>query len=178
MYAESRLDRTACHAGNAPARWPAADAPLTRLALIFAHDDPSPAHADTGALPVSLRRQSAHYLVIGGLQWLLDWGVTVWLSHLGMLIEPANITGRVSGAMLGFWLNGKFTFAGDDATLGRVQLQRFAVMWLCTTLASTLAVGMIDDVLGLKWAWLAKPVVELALGVVGFVVSRHWIYRR
>jgi putative flippase GtrA len=127
---------------------------------------------------VSLRRQSAHYLLIGGLQWLLDWGVTVWLSHLGMLIEPANITGRVSGAMLGFWLNGKFTFAGDDSTLGRVQLQRFAVMWLCTTVASTLAMGMIDDVLGLRWAWLAKPVVELALGVVGFVVSRHWIYRR
>src|SRR5690606_7256341 len=178
MYAESPAGRTACHARNAPEPLSVADAPLTRLALIFAHDDPSPAHADTGALPVSLRRQSAHYLVIGGLQWLLDWGVTVWLSHLGMLIEPANITGRVSGAMLGFWLNGKFTFAGDDATLGRVQLQRFAVMWLCTTAASTLAMGMIDDVLGLKWAWLAKPVVELALGVVGFVVSRHWIYRR
>ncbi len=127
---------------------------------------------------MSLRRQGGHYVVIGGLQWLLDWGVTVWLSHMGMLIEPANVTGRVSGAMLGYWLNGKFTFAGEGTALGRVQFQRFALMWLCTTAASTFAMGAIDDLLGLKWAWLAKPVVEVVLGVVGFVLSRHWIYRR
>src|SRR5690554_4735582 len=106
MYAESRAGRTAWHADDVPdplarpsssssssspsavaVAVAVADAPLTRLALIFAHDEPSPAHPDTGAQPVSLRRQSVHYLLIGGLQWLLDWGVTVWLSHLGMLIE-------------------------------------------------------------------------------------------
>ena len=127
---------------------------------------------------MNLRRQGSHYLLIGGLQWLLDWGVTVWLSHLGMLIQPANITGRVSGAMLGYWLNGKFTFAGEHTTMGRVQFQRFAFRWLCTTIASTIAIGTVDDVLGLRWAWLAKPLVEIALGLVCFVLSRHWIYRR
>jgi len=127
---------------------------------------------------VNLRRQGSHYLAIGGLQWLLDWGVTVWLSHLGMLIQPANITGRVSGAMFGYWLNGKFTFAGEHSAMGRVQFQRFAFMWLCTTAASTLALGVVDDVFGLRWAWLAKPLVELALGLVCFMLSRHWIYRR
>lgn len=127
---------------------------------------------------MNLRRQGGHYLAIGGLQWLVDWGVTVWLSHLGMLIEPANITGRVSGAMLGYWLNGKFTFAGEDTAVGRVQLQRFALMWLCTTAASTLAMDRIDDVLGRESAWLAKPLVELSLGIVAFLLSRHWIYRR
>lgn len=127
---------------------------------------------------MNLRRQGSHFLMIGALQWLLDWGVTVWLSHLGMLIEAANLTGRVSGAMLGYWLNGKFTFAGEDTTLGRVQFQRFAVLWLCTTAASTLAIGAIEETLGLKWAWLAKPLVEAALGLIGFVLSRHWVYRR
>ena len=127
---------------------------------------------------MNLRRQGRHFLMVGALQWLLDWGVTVWLSHLGMLIEAANLTGRVSGAMLGYWLNGKFTFAGEDTALGRVQFQRFAVLWLCTTAASTLAIGAIDDTLGLKWAWLAKPLVEAALGLIGFVLSRHWVYRR
>jgi putative flippase GtrA len=127
---------------------------------------------------LNLRRQGSHFVMVGALQWLLDWGVTVWLSHLGMLIEAANLTGRVSGAMLGYWLNGKFTFAGEDTALGRVQFQRFAVLWLCTTAASTLAIGAIDDTLGLKWAWLAKPLVEAALGLIGFVLSRHWVYRR
>ncbi|WP_202839704.1 GtrA family protein [Luteimonas saliphila] len=127
---------------------------------------------------MNLRRQGSHYLVIGGLQYLVDWGVTVWLSYMGMVLEPANITGRVNGALLGYWLNGKFTFAGDDTAVGRVQLQRFALMWLCTTAASTAAVGAIDDVFGLKSAWLAKPLVEVMLGVIGFVLSRHWIYKR
>ena len=127
---------------------------------------------------MSLRRQGSHYLAVGGLQWLLDWGVTVWLSHAGLPIETANVTGRVSGALLGYWLNGKLTFAGEGTAMGRVQLQRFALMWLCTSAASTWAMGAIDDAFGLEWAWLAKPAVEIALGAVGFVLSRHWIYRR
>jgi putative flippase GtrA len=127
---------------------------------------------------MSLTRQSRHYLVIGGLQWLVDWGVMVALSHLGMLVEPANIIGRISGALLGYWLNGKLTFAGDDTALGRTQLQRFVMMWLCTTAISTWSLGAIDEHIGLKWAWLAKPGVELVLGVIGFLLSRHWVYRK
>ena len=116
--------------------------------------------------------------MIGGIQWLVDWGVMVGLSHLGMPIEPANIAGRISGAILGYWLNGKLTFAGDDTALGRTQLQRFLLMWLFTTAISTWAMGSIDDWFGLKWAWLAKPGVEAALGLIGFVLSRHWVYKR
>jgi len=127
---------------------------------------------------MSLRRQSRHYLIIGGIQWLVDWGVMVGLSHMGMAIEPANIAGRISGALLGYWLNGKLTFSGDDTAVGRTQLQRFVMMWLCTTAISTWSMGAIDDLLGLKWAWLAKPGIELALGVIGFVLSRHWVYKR
>lgn len=127
---------------------------------------------------MSLTRQGRHYLMIGGIQWLVDWGVMVGLSHLGLPIEPANVAGRISGAVLGYWLNGKWTFAGDDTALGRMQLQRFLLMWLCTTIASTWAMGSIDAWFGLKWAWLAKPGVEAVLGLFGFVLSRHWVYKR
>jgi putative flippase GtrA len=126
---------------------------------------------------VSLHRQGRHYLMIGCVQWLVDWGVMVLLSHLGLAVEAANICGRISGAMLGFWLNGKLTFAGDDTRIGGTQLRRFVLMWLCTTTLSTLAMGAIDDVFGLQWAWLAKPAVELTLGVFGFLLSRHWVYK-
>ncbi|MEJ7745337.1 MAG: GtrA family protein [Luteimonas sp.] len=127
---------------------------------------------------MSLTRQGRHYLMIGGIQWLVDWGVMVGLSHMGLPIEPANVAGRISGAVLGYWLNGKLTFAGEDTALGRTQLQRFLLMWLCTTIASTWAMGSIDAWFGLKWAWLAKPGVEAVLGLIGFVLSRHWVYKR
>jgi putative flippase GtrA len=127
---------------------------------------------------VSLTRQGRHYLAIGLLQYLVDWGVLVGLSHLGLAVELANIAGRVSGALLGFWLNGRITFAGEDTGIGRRQFARFLMMWLLTTAISTWAMGAIDDAAGLKWAWLAKPAVELTLGGLGFLLSRHWVYRR
>ncbi len=127
---------------------------------------------------VSLRRQGRDYLVIGLLQWLLDWGVMVGLTHLGMPVAPANIAGRITGALLGYWLNGKWTFAGDDTAVGATQLQRFALMWVSTTLVSTWSLTHIDDFFGLRWVWLAKPALEIALGLLGFVLSRYWIYKR
>ena len=126
---------------------------------------------------MSVLRQGRYYLLIGILQWLLDWGVTVGLSHGGMAIEPANVLGRVSGALLGFWLNGRITFSGDEHHLGRKQFARFLMLWLLTTAISTYSMGAIDDWFGLQWAWIAKPAVELVLGVLGFLLSRHWIYK-
>jgi putative flippase GtrA len=127
---------------------------------------------------MSLTRHARHYTLIGGVQWLVDWGVMVALTHLGMRVWPANTLGRVAGALLGYWLNGKLTFAGDEHAIGRTQLQRFVLMWLGTTLASNFALGTVNGSLGLKWAWLAKPAVEFTLGVIGFLLSRHWVYRK
>ena len=127
---------------------------------------------------MSLTRQGRDYLAIGLLQWLIDWGVVVGLTHLGLPVAPSNVIGRISGALIGFWLNGKLTFANDRNTVGATQFQRFMLMWVSTTLFSTWALTQIDDVLGLRWVWVAKPAIELALGAVGFVLSRYWIYKR
>ena len=126
---------------------------------------------------MSVLRQGRYYLLIGILQWLLDWAVTVALSHGGLAIEPANVAGRVSGALLGFWLNGRITFSGDEHHVGRKQFARFLLMWVVTTTISTLSMGAIDDSFGLQWAWGAKPAVEIALGGLGFLLSRYWIYK-
>lgn len=127
---------------------------------------------------MSLGRQGRHYLAFGVLQWVVDWGVMVGLSHLGLAVEIANVAGRITGALLGFWLNGRVTFAGDETTMGHRQFMRFVLMWLLTTAISTWAMGTIDDLVGLKWTWLAKPAVELVLGGIGFLLSRHWVYQR
>lgn len=127
---------------------------------------------------MSLGRHARHYLLIGGIQWLVDWGILVLLTHLGMAVIPANVAGRIAGALLGYWLNGKLTFAGEDTAIGRTQLMRYVTMWLCTTVVSTWSLGSIDAAVGLKWAWLAKPGVEFVLGVIGFLLSRHWVYRK
>lgn len=125
-----------------------------------------------------LLRQGGSYLAIGLLQLFVDWLAFVVLSGAGMPVEPANVLGRITGAALGFWLNGRITFAGDDTAIGRRQLARFAVMWLATTAVSTWGVAHVDRMVGLTWAWLAKPVIDLGLSAIQFVLSRHWVYRR
>ena len=117
---------------------------------------------------MSVLKQGRYYLLIGILQWLLDWGVMVALSHGGLSVEPANVAGRISGALLGFWLNGRITFSGDQHHLGRKQFARFVAMWLGTTAISTWSMGAIDDGFGLQghgwpspwwkayWVWPAS----------------------
>ena len=127
---------------------------------------------------MSLRKQSILYVVVGVAQFLLDWAVMVYLSTHGMNVEWANIAGRVAGACLGFTLNGLWTFKSEHTKIGRKQLGKFVVMWLVCTALSTLGVYYIDHFYGLKQAQLFKPAVEGLVGIVGFLLSRHWVYHK
>lgn len=126
---------------------------------------------------MSITKQGRIFLLMGFLQWIVDWLVTVLLSQGGVHLEAANIAGRICGAMLGFWLNGRITFASQHVELGRKQLLRFLLTWLMLTLISTVAVGAVGRQASLHLAWLAKPVIEASLAVFSFFISRHWIYR-
>jgi putative flippase GtrA len=127
---------------------------------------------------MALIRQGSWFLVIGCVQVALDWAVFVALSALGMAVVPANLLARVAGASLGFWLNGRLTFAIEgQARLGGRRLLRFVLAWLLLTALSTALLGLVASHLGLGWAWLAKPLVEAFMAVISFFISRHWVYR-
>ncbi len=127
---------------------------------------------------MSFKRQSLYYIGVGLVQFLVDWGVMVLLSNAGMQVGLANIAGRVAGAVLGFVLNGLLTFNGEHHHMGRKQLVRFVIMWCITTAGSTVAIHWLDAEFGLRIAQWLKPVVELLCGVVGFLLSRYWVYRK
>lgn len=127
---------------------------------------------------MSAVRQLFAYGLVGGLQLLLDWTCFVALTAAGVAVVPANVAGRVAGACLGFWLNGRFTFArAGQPVLARRNALRFLAFWVVTTAASTFAMQAIDAREGLQVAWLLKPLVEAALAALGFLASRYWIYR-
>jgi putative flippase GtrA len=123
-------------------------------------------------------RQLVGYGLVGGVQLLADWLLFVVLTGLGLGVVPGNLLARVAGASLGFWLNGRYTFSREgQAQLGGRRLLRFVIFWLAVTALSTLAMHQIDQMQGLRAAWLGKPLVDGALAVLGFFASRHWIYR-
>jgi len=127
---------------------------------------------------VSLIRQGGSYLIIGLVQLALDWAVFVAATALGMPVTPANLLGRVCGMLLGFWLNGRFTFAQDGQhRLGWPRFVRFALLWALLTAISTALLTLAADQLGLRYAWLAKPLVEGGLAGLSFLLMRTFVFR-
>jgi putative flippase GtrA len=128
----------------------------------------------------ALPRQLLLFLLAGLAQLLLDWAVFVALTGLGLPVVAANLAGRVSGACLGFWLNGRYTFADDEgrARLQREHLGRFVLAWLVLTALSTLLLELLSRHLELHALWLAKPIVEAGVAAISFVVARQWIFRQ
>jgi len=127
---------------------------------------------------MSLIRQGSAYITIGLLQLLLDWTVFVAATALGVAVVPGNLIGRFCGMLLGFWLNGRYTFAEQgQQRLGWKRFARFIALWLAMTVASTLLVAGADHALGLKYAWLAKPLVEGGLAAASFLLMRSLVFR-
>ncbi|KFN49402.1 hypothetical protein N790_05330 [Arenimonas malthae CC-JY-1] len=124
-------------------------------------------------------RELVGFGLVGGLQLLADWACFVALTALGVPVVPANLAGRVAGASLGFWANGRYTFArpGEPPRLGRRRLARYLAFWLAMSVLSTVAVMGLDAMRGLHAAWLGKPLVDAALAALGFVAAKYWIYR-
>lgn len=123
-------------------------------------------------------RQGIHFGVIGILQVGVDWLVFVLLTYLGVYSAAANISGRITGAGIGFWLNGTVTFSdGDGARLRGSHFAKFVVTWCFTTLLGTVVVATISSHYGIHAAWMAKPVVDCFLAGLSFVASKYWVYR-
>lgn len=123
-----------------------------------------------------LGRQILSYGVIGVGQIGIDWLCFVCLSQLGVPPGAANVTGRICGALAGFWLNGKWTFSRQSSQLGLHHLLRYAASWSIMTVISTAVVLFVDHSHGLKWTWVVKPFADAALAAMGFVISKYWIY--
>jgi putative flippase GtrA len=127
---------------------------------------------------VSLIRQGGSYVIVGLVQLALDWAIFVAATALGMPVPAANLVGRLCGMLLGFWLNGRHTFAQDGKhRLGWKRFARFLALWVVITAASTVLVTAAAEYFGLRHAWLAKPVVEGGLAAISFLLMRRFVYR-
>ena len=127
---------------------------------------------------MNIARQGVSFVIVGCCLIVVDWAVFVALSVTGMTPVWANVLGRVAGALVGFWANGRVTFGSPGAPrFGYHRFAKFSASWVVVTLLSTVLITELADHLSLQAAWLAKPMVEGALAAISFFVSRHWVYR-
>lgn len=127
---------------------------------------------------MNIIRQGVSYLLVGLFLVAVDWLTFVLLTWAGVSIPVSNIIGRIVGALLGFVLNGHVTFRSKQtsSTSKFRSFVRFMTIWLLLTSVSTYLMNVVSLKLGVQLAWLAKPVVEGLLAIVGFMISRQWIY--
>lgn len=116
------------------------------------------------------------YGAVGVAQLAVEWLVFFATTSSGLAVVPANVMARVGGASLGYWLNARFTFANAGAVVERRSMLRFLASWAVLTVVGTVAVTWLETLGGLRLAWLGKPVVDVVLAGIGFLVSKHWIY--
>ena len=126
----------------------------------------------------TLPAQIAKFIGSGVAQLLFDWSVfSLTYAALGDT-TPSNILGRISGACLGFWINGRFTFAATNKPrLGSAQFSKFLIVWIALTAVSTIALYNAER--NMSWAniYVLKAFIEAMLAVISFTISKWWIYR-
>lgn len=93
------------------------------------------------------------FVLVGIINTLVDFGLFLLLSALGVAVVPANMVATGVALCVGFLLNRKFTFDAEDGAL-----LRQVVLFLMVTL-----VGL----------WVLQPVVLLLLVPVGDAVLPH-----
>lgn len=124
-----------------------------------------------------LIRQASVFTVIGVVLMVIDTGVFSLLHWLGLALLPANMASRVAAALVSFYLNGRFSFAGHgEARPHAIRFGRYLAWWLLMTAISTGVLWACHRAFGEQSVYAAKPVVEFVLAVIAFFVSRHWIY--
>lgn len=125
-----------------------------------------------------ISRQLVLFVMVGLVLVVVDWAVFSLLFFLGMPLTPANVLGRAGGACLGFYLNGRITFAeAGIARLGKHRLLRFVIAWVAWTTLGTLLMHHARTLFGDHAPYLAKPMIEAFLACLGFLSSRFFIYR-
>ena len=130
------------------------------------------------ALNALLARQESRYVLVGLTQLVLDWTLFVVLTLLGMPTIVANTLGRTLIAVLGFALHGRYTFGdGETRKLGWKRFARFATVWISLAACSAWAMHVVREGAGLYVAWATKPLVEILLAVVSYLLLKRWVYR-
>jgi putative flippase GtrA len=125
-------------------------------------------NAPTGSSGL-MKRQVVLFIVIGVIQLGVDWLTFVVLTWSGMAVETANITSRIVGAV--------FRSPRQRSPQRIRQGARFVAGWTTTTALSTLAVWAIERGFGLHAVWIGKILIDGMLAVMGFVLSKYWIFR-
>lgn len=115
------------------------------------------------------------YVLAGGAATLMHYSVLVALVETASFdAAPAAVVGALCGALVGFVLNHKLTFAANSA-----RARRAFVRFMATAAAGAIASGAVVwlCVHLLNWYYLvAQIVATMLLLVITYQINRRWSF--
>lgn len=130
-----------------------------------------------------MTRQFLLFLFVGLLQYGIDAFLFAVLFYFGAPVAIANVLARACGAVAGFQLNGMFTFRTQrgEQGWGLAHGLRFVLLWLGMTAASTVLMLISEHLVeshDLSDGYIvgAKLLIEGALALASFALSKWWVY--
>lgn len=124
-------------------------------------------------------RQIILFGVIGVAQLLADSLIFFVLVKLSILPWIANSASRFLALLLGFALNGAFTFrqADNSSTITKKSFFRLLILWAILTFVSSELITLTSHHVADLQLLLVKLTVEFILAFVSFFISKTWVYR-
>lgn len=127
--------------------------------------------------PKYVKVKIVKYLAVGGFQFVLDFLLFLLLQKMGIFLVVANVISRLSAATAGYYLNRKYTFSVRQSH-GYSMVFRYWSFWIFMTILSSILILTWTTLLGDRYsAGFGKFIVESVLCVLGFFVSKMWVYR-
>lgn len=125
--------------------------------------------------------QIAKFAAAGAVQYLLDLIVFALMYVMTGDLVIGNMCGRLSGTVVGFFINRRFTFqAAEGPLLHGGTVLRYCTTWLGATALSTACLKGIELWLSAEnylVMLFAKGVVEIGMFFVGFFALKRWVFR-
>lgn len=116
------------------------------------------------------------FFLFGVLQFGIDFILYTTLSMIGVNILYANIVSRGSAAIVGYLINGKYTFNKDLSTNTFV---KFCIYWVFMTALSSSLLWLVSFGLNnstITYVAVSKMVVELLLFMISFIIAKKMVY--
>jgi len=117
------------------------------------------------------------FFLFGILQFAVDSLIYTTLSAVGVGIILANVLSRGSAALLGYFINGKYTF-NKKASSGT--FFKFCIYWLFMTILSSsllwVAKEIYSGVENVTFTFVSKVLVELLLFFISFILAKKMVF--
>ncbi|TKV17611.1 GtrA family protein [Citrobacter sp. TBCS-14] len=117
------------------------------------------------------------FFLFGVLQFAVDSFIYTILSTVGVNIILANILSRGSAALIGYFVNGKYTF---DKNPSAGTFIKFCIYWLFMTALSSCFLWVSKEIYSgvenVSFTFISKVLVELILFFISFILAKKMVF--